>query len=71
MLQKSKNHLLLRKDSYQEMLDAFPETIFEVDLAGNFLYLNKPGFDTLGYSEKDLANGLNILQFFIPKDRME
>lgn len=46
-----------------------PQPVFEVDLEGNVTYSNLCGFETFGYTHKDIERGINALQLFIPEDR--
>ncbi|MFC1562526.1 PAS domain S-box protein [candidate division KSB1 bacterium] len=54
---------------YRELTDLLPQTIFEIDLEGNFTFANRHGFKSSGYTQKDIDKGLNALQLFIPEDR--
>jgi PAS domain S-box-containing protein len=54
---------------YRELAESLPQVIFEIDSAGNLIYLNRTGFDLFGYSPADLANGFNVMEAFIPDDR--
>jgi PAS domain S-box-containing protein len=54
---------------YRETIDLSPETIFETDLKGNFIFANQIGMKKFGYSEDDLKTGLNILQMIVPEER--
>jgi PAS domain S-box-containing protein len=53
---------------FRELADLLPQTVYEVDVKGNFLFLNQAGLDAFGYSQEELAKGLNISQLFVPDD---
>jgi PAS domain S-box-containing protein len=57
------------EERFRELADMLPQTIFELDLDANFTYSNRSGFESTGYTQKDIDNGLNALQLFIPEDR--
>lgn len=53
---------------FREMAELLPETIFESDLEGNFIYANKNGLANFGYTPEDLAEGLTAMDLIHPKD---
>lgn len=55
------------KKRYQELANLLPETVYETDEKGNFTFLNRSGFESLGYSEDDLEKGLSITKLFDPE----
>ncbi len=54
---------------FRELADLLPQTVFETDLKGNFLFTNRSAFELFGYTQEDYVQGLNALQMFIPEDR--
>jgi len=54
---------------FRELVDLLPQTVCEIDLAGNFTFKNRHGFEIYGYTQEDVDKGLNTLQLFIPEDR--
>jgi len=59
----------LAEKSFRELADFLPEIVFELDLEGNFIYANHYLFESMGYTQEDLNDGLNPSQFVIPNDR--
>ncbi len=59
----------LAEKSFRELADFLPEIVFELDLEGNFTYANHYLFESMGYTQEDLDDGLNPSQFVIPNDR--
>jgi PAS domain S-box-containing protein len=57
------------QNQYSELADLLPQTVFEIDKRGNITFANKHGFESLGYTKKDLNKGLNAGQLFVPGDR--
>ena len=54
---------------FRELADLLPVSVFELDVAGNFTYSNRCGFEMFGYTREDLEKGINALQLFIPEER--
>ena len=54
---------------FRELADLLPQSVFELDLKGNFTYCNRCGFETFGYTREDLEKGVNALQLYIPEER--
>lgn len=63
------NDLKESEIKFRELADLLPQPVFELDMEGNVTYSNRCGFDTFGYTHKDLEKGLNALQLFVPEDR--
>ncbi|MBT8332749.1 MAG: PAS domain S-box protein, partial [Deltaproteobacteria bacterium] len=57
------------EERFRELAELMPETIFEINLAGNLTYVNRNAYNYFGYTRSDLENGLNNLDMLIPKDR--
>jgi len=54
---------------FRDLVEALPQVVFEVDEYGNLIYVNHHAYKLFGYPEKDLADGLNILDRVVPEDR--
>ena len=54
---------------YRDLIETLPQVVFETDAEGNLVYVNRHAYKLFGYSEEDLAAGLNIFYFLIPEDR--
>ena len=57
------------EERFRELANLLPQTVFEIDLKGNFTFVNRYGLEYLGYTQEYLDEGLNTLQLFIPEDR--
>jgi len=66
-----RNEAALRESRarFQELAELMPETIFEIDLVGNLVFVNHNAYDQFGYTEQDMANGLNALDMLVPDER--
>lgn len=53
---------------YKDTVDLLPQIIFEIDLSGNLIYVNKIAYSLYGYSEVDYLKGVNYLDFISPGD---
>ena len=54
---------------FRELADLLPQTIFEVDLGGHFIYFNRYGLESTGYTWEELGTGVNAIELFIPEQR--
>jgi len=54
---------------FRELADLLPQIVFEIDQKGNFMFVNRSGLASAGYTEDDIRMGLNALQVFAPQDR--
>ncbi len=66
---KVEEALRVSEQRFRELVDLLPQTVCEIDLAGNFTFKNLHGFESYGYTQKDIDKGLNALQLFIPEER--
>ena len=64
---KSQEALAKSEQKYRELADFLPQTVYELDLRGNLMYMNKSGMVAFGLSETDY--GKSALNSFIPSDR--
>lgn len=60
--------LLKAEKKFRDLCDFLPQTVFELDIKRNVVFLNKRGYDKLGYSPDDLNKGLGFLDLVIPED---
>ena len=49
---------------FRELAELLPEAIFEIDFSGRVLFLNKSGQEQFGFTDEDLAAGINAYDFF-------
>lgn len=54
---------------FRDLSEMLPQVVFETDAGGTVTYANRIAFDLFGYSQDDLAEGLNVLQMIAPADR--
>jgi PAS domain S-box-containing protein len=57
------------EERFRQLAEVFPETIFEANIKGDITYSNKHGLECFGYTEADIASGVNILNLISPIDR--
>ena len=60
----------LRKseERFKQLAEVFPETIFEADMKGNVTYANEHGLKQFGFTEEDIAKGVNIFDMISHDD---
>jgi diguanylate cyclase (GGDEF)-like protein/PAS domain S-box-containing protein len=56
------------EEKYKQLAEVFPETIFEADMKGDVIYANPYGLKQFGFTEEDLAKGVNIFDLISPHD---
>jgi|GEM_PF-915261 len=56
------------EERFRELAEMLPLFVYEVDLNWKFTFLNRAALDQGGYTLEDLAEGLNVLDVFIPED---
>ena len=66
---RAKEQLRESEERYRELADFLPQTVFEFDERGNFVFANRHGFQTFGYTLEDFDKGLSALQMLVPEDR--
>ncbi|MBD3168962.1 MAG: PAS domain S-box protein [candidate division Zixibacteria bacterium] len=52
------------EEKFKELSEMLPQTVFELDINGNFTYVNKHGLEFSGYTQEDIDAGLNVLELF-------
>ncbi|MBI5250876.1 MAG: sigma 54-interacting transcriptional regulator [Desulfomonile tiedjei] len=61
----------LRKSEakYKELVELLPQIVYEIDVQGNFTFVNCGGLAAFGYRSEDLAKGIKALDVVVPEDR--
>ncbi|MBE0662673.1 MAG: PAS domain-containing protein [Bacteroidales bacterium] len=54
---------------FHELTDFLPQTIYELDLAGNIVFVNRAGVELFGEGVRKPDGKVSALQFFIPEDK--
>lgn len=68
-LRKKAEHQLHESEQrFREIAELLPQTIYETDTQGKFLFVNKQGIEMFGYSEEDLKKGKTIYDMVIPEE---
>ena len=57
------------ENKYKELIDLLPQVVWEIDLTGNFSYVNKKGLTLFGYNEEELSRGISIYDVVIPEQK--
>lgn len=66
----AKAALVASEERFRTLAELLPQTIFETDITGNLTYANRHSFIQFGYTEEDLANGINVFSMIDPKERL-
>ena len=61
--------LRISESRFRDLANLLPQIIFEIDLNGNYTFVNRSGIAIAGYTLEDIRSGLNALQTFTEQDR--
>lgn len=56
-------------EKYRELADLLPQTVFEIDIAGNFTFSNPNALQSFDHTQETFDKGLNAMDLFVPEDR--
>ena len=59
----------LEQERFRQLVELFPESIFEADLKGRLTFANSHGLEWFGVSEEDVRRGVNIIELVAPEQR--
>lgn len=68
-LKKTERELIKNEKKFRDLVDLLPQTVYEMDLHGNFKFTNKYGIQSFGYTQEDINKGVNFLQLFVASER--
>jgi PAS domain S-box-containing protein len=60
------------KDSvakYREFAESLPEIVFEIDVNGNFSFINRTASKITGYGQDEIGDSFNFAQLIVPDER--
>lgn len=63
------SHLDSRPEDMYAFFDSFPQSAFEVDMTGRYVYLNRHACLEFGVTQEDLDKGLSCFDLVAPSDR--
>ncbi|MFK5854716.1 MAG: PAS domain S-box protein, partial [Bacteroidota bacterium] len=67
--EKTKLALDETETRYRETVDMLPQIVFEINLAGKVIFVNKYALDTFGYSQEEISNNFSFKEILAPEDR--
>jgi PAS domain S-box-containing protein len=62
------DQLRVSQKRFKELAELLPQIVFELDTDGNIIFANNFAYEFTGYTESDVANGLNISSLFSPEN---
>lgn len=65
---QTEQELVESEEKARRFADLLPETVFEIDLDGNFTFLNQKAYKQFGYDTSDKEMIINAFDFFLPED---
>jgi two-component system, cell cycle sensor histidine kinase and response regulator CckA len=66
--QETEEDLREGERKYRNLADSLPQTVAEIDIAGNITFANLASFEMFGYIKQDFDRGLNIYQMIAPEE---
>ena len=57
------------EERFRELADLLPQSVFELDAKGKFIYVNKQGYQSSGYTPEDVKKGVNAIDTFAPQEK--
>ena len=54
---------------FKEFAELLPQIVFEIDLAGNFTFVNNHALEDFGYTKEDFSNGINLFDLVEEDER--
>ncbi len=56
------------EEKFRELAELMPEIIYEIDLEGKVLFVNRAGFEKFRYNRQDFDRGVNYMEMLVPDD---
>ena len=54
---------------FREMAELLPETVWECDINGKVIFVNRHGMKTFGHTEEEIEKGADIISSIVPEER--
>ncbi|MBN2351029.1 MAG: PAS domain S-box protein [Spirochaetales bacterium] len=54
---------------FRDLAELLPQTIYEADIEGKLIYVNRSGFEATGYTMEDVRGGFSVFDAVVPGDR--
>ena len=67
-LKKALDRAAENERRFRELASLLPETVYEMDAAGRFTYVNEKGLKQFGYNREDFQRGANAFDMIEPAD---
>lgn len=66
--ERAQQALATSERKYRLMVDSLPQVVYELDLQGNMLLVNREGLKAGRFSAEELARGINLFSLVHPRD---
>ena len=53
-LKRAKHELIKKEKKFRDLVELLPQTVYEMDLQGNFKFTNNYGIKSFGYTQEDI-----------------
>ena len=65
----SEQALRRSEERYSQLLELLPQAVVETNIKGEVTFINRRGYEILGFSSQDIEKNKSILDFVVPEDR--
>jgi len=65
---KAQQALKESEERFRDLAMLLPESVFEIDAAGRFTFVNRIALERFGYTEEEAYQGMGILDVIVPED---
>ena len=66
---KIEKELKISETKYKEVADLLPQTVYEMDIEGKLVFVNRHAYEAFGYTKEDFKKGLSGTDMLAPEDR--
>jgi PAS domain S-box-containing protein len=67
--EEAQQWLIRNVERFKNLAEMLPETVYELDLHGRFIFFNDQAIEMTGYSRVEFESGLSFIDIFVPEDR--
>ena len=66
---KAEAALLVSEQRFRELADLLPQAVYEIDLSGRLIYINRSGLELIGKQTDEIKSGTTVFDLCSPGDR--
>ncbi|MBA4397488.1 MAG: hypothetical protein C0394_08920, partial [Syntrophus sp. (in: bacteria)] len=66
---RAEESLKISEQKFRELVELLPQIVFETDIHGNLIFVNRKGFEMFNYPSDNRAEKISALDMIAPRDR--